>query len=535
VLGDGRLRRESPAGPIDHPVLLQRVELEFDPERAGVPRDRRGPRARLYGAVLVGEGALSGDKLHAVQRELEQGGFHPLALAGTSDFLRRLTALLGPSATYRDAPDGRADGAPLLVRDPVLFLRLRVGTAGRLRARAGAPAREPAVPASLARSSASRPRRATRTARAARPVGRARGRAAQQARQPEQVEIARALQRHGAVIVQGPPGTGKSHTIANLVGHLVADGQRVLVTSQTTKALRVLREHIVEELRPLCVALLDQDLEGRAQLEAAVRGIAERLTVAQEPQLLREIEALGASRAQLVDVVARLSENLRAARESVPARGRGRGRGGPDPRTRRARWPAARPPRRLPGPLGAGRAALEDELAALYASYAELSPEEDADRSRAARAGAAHAGGLARRSSADRGQTLAGARFWRRAVDPADEPVLGLLSDIHVRLLADAELRALAARAGRRRPRRRQRARAVARCATSRAGVRGAAAARDLLLDHEVEMTDCPRRARPGGDARPAAPRPAARRGRAAGAATGSPRCAPASWTGTRP
>src|SRR6185503_13836965 len=56
----------------------------------------------------------------------------------------------------------------------------------------------------------------------------------------EQVQIARALERHRAVLVQGPPGTGKSHTIANLIGHLVAQGKRVLVTSHTTKALRVL-------------------------------------------------------------------------------------------------------------------------------------------------------------------------------------------------------------------------------------------------------------------------------------------------------
>src|SRR5207253_4171319 len=86
----------------------------------------------------------------------------------------------------------------------------------------------------------------------------------------EQVEIARALDAHRAVLVQGPPGTGKSHTIANLIGHLVAHGKRVLVTSHTTKALRVLRDQVVESLRPLCVAVLDQDLVSRAQMEHSV-------------------------------------------------------------------------------------------------------------------------------------------------------------------------------------------------------------------------------------------------------------------------
>jgi hypothetical protein len=49
----------------------------------------------------------------------------------------------------------------------------------------------------------------------------------------EQLTIIRRLCGHSGVLVQGPPGTGKSHTIVNLVSHLLACGQRVLVTSQT--------------------------------------------------------------------------------------------------------------------------------------------------------------------------------------------------------------------------------------------------------------------------------------------------------------
>jgi len=41
---------------------------------------------------------------------------------------------------------------------------------------------------------------------------------------PEQVRIAQQLARHGSALVQGPPGTGKTHTIANLIGHLLAQG-----------------------------------------------------------------------------------------------------------------------------------------------------------------------------------------------------------------------------------------------------------------------------------------------------------------------
>ena len=89
---------------------------------------------------------------------------------------------------------------------------------------------------------------------------------------------ARRLDRHGAVLVQGPPGTGKTHTIANLIGHLLAQGKAILVTSHTTKALRVLHDQIVPELQPLCVPVLGADMENRAHLERAVHGITSRLS-----------------------------------------------------------------------------------------------------------------------------------------------------------------------------------------------------------------------------------------------------------------
>src|SRR5256885_14646933 len=47
---------------------------------------------------------------------------------------------------------------------------------------------------------------------------------------PEQIRIARQLEEYGGVLVQGPPGTGKTHTIGNLIGHLLAQGKSVLVT-----------------------------------------------------------------------------------------------------------------------------------------------------------------------------------------------------------------------------------------------------------------------------------------------------------------
>jgi very-short-patch-repair endonuclease len=93
---------------------------------------------------------------------------------------------------------------------------------------------------------------------------------------PEQEQVARRLAEHRGVTVQGPPGTGKTHTIANLVSHLVGHGKRVLVTSQKEQALGVLRDKIPESIRDLSVAVLGSSTSSLAQLDQSVQAIYEK-------------------------------------------------------------------------------------------------------------------------------------------------------------------------------------------------------------------------------------------------------------------
>jgi very-short-patch-repair endonuclease len=114
---------------------------------------------------------------------------------------------------------------------------------------------------------------------------------------PEQLQIAQKLERSGAVLVQGPPGTGKTHTIANLIGHFLAQGKTVLVTSHTSKALRVLRDKLVPSLRPLCVTVFNED---QAQLERCVEAITEFISVNDRMTLEGEAERLSAERKEIL-------------------------------------------------------------------------------------------------------------------------------------------------------------------------------------------------------------------------------------------
>ena len=116
----------------------------------------------------------------------------------------------------------------------------------------------------------------------------------------EQLEIARQLARRDCVLVQGPPGTGKTHTIANLLGHLLAQGKRVLVTAHTPKALRVLRGKVVEALQPLCISVLQNDKHSQDDLEQSVRQIAVRLSQ-DDHELDREAGRLKQERKRVID------------------------------------------------------------------------------------------------------------------------------------------------------------------------------------------------------------------------------------------
>lgn len=94
----------------------------------------------------------------------------------------------------------------------------------------------------------------------------------------EQVDIIHKSRKRSKVLVQGPPGTGKSHTIANLICHLLANGNRILVTAQKKRALEVLKGQLPLEFQSLAVNLLSGDASSVMDLEASVSAVNEKLS-----------------------------------------------------------------------------------------------------------------------------------------------------------------------------------------------------------------------------------------------------------------
>jgi very-short-patch-repair endonuclease len=132
----------------------------------------------------------------------------------------------------------------------------------------------------------------------------------------EQRRIVEKIRVASGVLVQGPPGTGKSHTIANLICHLLATGQRTLITAKTPRALQVLEGLVPDELRPLCINLLGSGLEERRSLNSSVGGILLKNGVWNENQTTREREEIGLRLRNLREEKAKVDRRLRDIRES---------------------------------------------------------------------------------------------------------------------------------------------------------------------------------------------------------------------------
>jgi very-short-patch-repair endonuclease len=132
----------------------------------------------------------------------------------------------------------------------------------------------------------------------------------------EQREIAEKVEQQSGLLVQGPPGTGKSHTIANLICHMLAQGRRVLVTAESARALNVLREKLPEDLRPLCISVLGGGRDSFHELSSVVHGIVSKHATWSDEVAIRETQELRAKLELTRRDLTRLDRELLQHREA---------------------------------------------------------------------------------------------------------------------------------------------------------------------------------------------------------------------------
>jgi hypothetical protein len=337
MIGDGHLSWSTDSGVdgrvlIDHPVLLKRVELRFDAKIPEFTVHETERETELYSGIFVDLQKVSPVAIKNRKSELEAAGYHPLGRDDTEAFLKSLIQTISVmTGEFLTAPSNVTSSAPVMWRDPVLFLRKRVaGIATAIDAIVDDIETREVFPPALAQITG------TMDEWLGSGLGEPQGTPGKNGSEQvfsyksisdddillakeanaEQLQIVRRLHASGSVIVQGPPGTGKTHTIGNIIGHLLSQGKSILVTAQTAKALRVLRDKVPEVLQPLCVSVLGSDQNARSQLESSIGSITERLTSDTSSTLLSKAQNLEQQRKDVLLKCRELAHKLREALEN---------------------------------------------------------------------------------------------------------------------------------------------------------------------------------------------------------------------------
>lgn len=318
-IGDGHLVWDSAIESVDHPILIKKVELEFNSSVPEFIVKEIDESSELYTSLLRHH-ELDGKSIIECKSKLEASPVHPLAANKSTEFFKYFIQRFFQNGRFVNAYDEIENGYPSIYKDPILFLGGRVqGLTESLDRLIEATETSDNISEALLRMAGVDEKINPNTNESSsiesissQSGGRVIDFLLTKPANKEQERVIERLETTGSVLVQGPPGTGKSHTIANIIGHLLASGKTVLVSSHTSKALRVVRDKVAKDLQPLCVSVLENDSVSKGQLEDSVNGIVSYLSKTDSTILSNEILQLGNRRTQLKDQISKLeAEALR--------------------------------------------------------------------------------------------------------------------------------------------------------------------------------------------------------------------------------
>lgn len=285
VVGNGIISGTNAAQSMFHPIITKRVVMNFDAfENVISIRDSESD-TEIYTMLLQQMSDINHAVIKELKEELKENCYHPCDRNDTPDFLKTFIHSLSPDSVFMNdahkVRDQHEEKLALIVR-PIFFMRKRIdGTLKAVEAIIEKIESDGYVPLPLhdlvSGGTIAVPEPKVETTIEA-DLAAISGEDAEillsKEANREQLEIAQRIEQYNAVLVQGPPGTGKTHTIANLLGHFLAQGKNVLVTSHTRKALAVLKDKVSEGIQDLCVTVLD---DTNMDMERSVDGITEYL------------------------------------------------------------------------------------------------------------------------------------------------------------------------------------------------------------------------------------------------------------------
>lgn len=304
---------------ISHPVLMKRVKFDFDAKENIIRISDTDTEPELYTLLLQEMTDINFGVVRQLKEDLRENFYHPLDRNDTPDYLKALTHRLCSESKFimkEDDQPGRGDKI-VTQWTPVYFIRRRIdGTLKAIEEIIANIEKTGYVPGHLidlvGAGTIEVPvddHELTIDEQLATLSGENIDILLSKEANREQLEIAERIELYNAVLVQGPPGTGKTHTIANLLGHFLAQGKSVLVTSQTKKALSVLKGQVPEAIQNLCVSVLD---DTNLDMVRSVDGISEYLSKYTSNELRRKMETSARQRAEIIEQLAEVRRKIYA-------------------------------------------------------------------------------------------------------------------------------------------------------------------------------------------------------------------------------
>lgn len=320
ILGDGNIKWNTSDRILDHPVLLQKVNVSFD---AHIPSFRiycEERKTELYTPMLRVIPTINQKMISEINTEVDKGDYDVAEIENTESLFKRIVNVIDINGNYVDESLPISSVASIHSA-PTLFLRKRTlgyssfiqsviediqgdpeielpGFFGTMTGAYNEEQQREIVEKSWNYSGIDKDVLLTLPANT------------------EQLRIIKYLEKYGAVLVQGPPGTGKTHTIANLIGHLLSQGNSVLVTSQTEKALAVLKEKVYKDpkdpemnLQSLCINL-SSSASQKKEMDSSINEIASKSSTLDLYSSQVKIRQLEEDRVQLVEESKQLMQEL---------------------------------------------------------------------------------------------------------------------------------------------------------------------------------------------------------------------------------
>jgi hypothetical protein len=309
---------------INHPILSKKVYTDFNSNDNIIKIYDSSSESELYVSLLTSLPEVKPNAISDAEEEVREKFYHPLDRNETCDFFKNFIHGLSSKSKFlkkNEIPDINTDDSIFLSKKPIYYVRNKVdGTKRVIEDIIKDIENGGTIPTHLCELISGGKieipedtHELTIDEQLAETSGESIEILLSKEANREQLEIAKRVEKYNAVLVQGPPGTGKTHTIANLLGHFLAQGKNVLVTSYTPKALKVLKDKVPKELQSLCVSVLD---DKSVDVEKSINGINEYVSKESSMHIKTKIQEIDFKRKQTIEQLAQIRKKIFAIRNS---------------------------------------------------------------------------------------------------------------------------------------------------------------------------------------------------------------------------